>query len=35
LLRNAAVVDQEAGMEIGGYRVDPVVNGDKRLRPDE
>jgi glyoxylase-like metal-dependent hydrolase (beta-lactamase superfamily II) len=29
------VVDQEARVEIGGYRVDPVVDGEGRLRPDE
>jgi glyoxylase-like metal-dependent hydrolase (beta-lactamase superfamily II) len=34
-LTNAAVFDQEARVEIGGYRVDPVVDGEGRLRPDE
>jgi glyoxylase-like metal-dependent hydrolase (beta-lactamase superfamily II) len=29
------VVDQEASVEIGGYRVEPVVDGEGRLRPDE
>jgi glyoxylase-like metal-dependent hydrolase (beta-lactamase superfamily II) len=29
------VVDQEARVEFGGYRVDPVVDGEGGLRPDE
>src|SRR5690606_2093145 len=29
------VIDQEAHVEFGGYRVDPVVDGEGRLRPDE
>jgi glyoxylase-like metal-dependent hydrolase (beta-lactamase superfamily II) len=29
------VVDQETRVEFGGYRVDPVVDGEGRLRPDE